>query len=87
VKVADVMNGDVVTVGLRTPLKDVARLLVERRISGVPVLDDDDTVLGVVSEADILVKERGRAGSSLSTVCWSSTREARSTALVMRRMR
>jgi CBS domain-containing protein len=65
VKVADVMNGEVATVGPRTPLKDVARLLVERRISGVPVLDDDGTVLGVVSEADILVKERGRIESSL----------------------
>jgi CBS domain-containing protein len=65
VKVADVMNRDVTTVGPRTPLKEVARLLVEQRISGVPVLDDDDTVLGVVSEADILVKERGRAESPL----------------------
>jgi CBS domain-containing protein len=59
------MNPDVVTVGPRTPLKEVARLLVTRRISGVPVLDDDGTVLGVVSEADILVKERGRPGGSL----------------------
>jgi CBS domain-containing protein len=64
VKVADVMNTDVVTVGPGAPLRDVARLLVERRISGVPVLDDDGTVLGVVSEADILVKERGRDGGA-----------------------
>jgi CBS domain-containing protein len=64
VKVADVMNRDVVTVAPGTLLKDVARTLVERRISGVPVVDDDGTVLGVVSEADILVKEQGRAGRS-----------------------
>jgi CBS domain-containing protein len=63
-KVADVMNTEVVTVGPRTPLKEVGRLMVTRRISGVPVVDDDETVLGVVSEADILVKERGRAGTS-----------------------
>jgi CBS domain-containing protein len=64
VKVADVMNRDVVTVAPRTLRKDVARELVERRISGVPVVDDDGTVLGVVSEGDILVKEQGRAGGS-----------------------
>lgn len=63
-KVADVMNRDVVTVAPGTLLKDVARTLVERRISGVPVVDDDGTVLGVVSEADILIKEQGRGGRS-----------------------
>jgi CBS domain-containing protein len=65
VKVAEVMNTEVITVGPSARLKDVARLLVEQRISGVPVLDEDGTVLGVVSEADILVKERGRAGTTL----------------------
>jgi len=60
--VADVMNKDVVTADPRTALKEVARMLVERRISGVPVVDDDGAVLGVVSEGDILVKERGRPG-------------------------
>ena len=48
------------TVEPLTPLKEVARLLVERRVSGVPVVDDDGTVVGVVSEGDILVKERDR---------------------------
>jgi CBS domain-containing protein len=62
-KVAKVMTRDVLTVGPYTPLKDVARLFVERRVSGVPVVDDDGTVVGVVSEGDILVKERGRPGN------------------------
>ena len=38
----------------------MARLLVEHRISGVPVVGDDGAVLGVVSEGDLLFKERGR---------------------------
>jgi Malic enzyme len=59
-KVKDVMTKDVVTVEPGTPLKDVARLLVDRRVSGVPVVDVDGTVVGVVSEGDILVKERDR---------------------------
>ncbi|HEU4671963.1 MAG TPA: CBS domain-containing protein [Candidatus Limnocylindrales bacterium] len=57
--VRDVMTRDVVTVRPETPLKQVARLLVERGISGVPVVSPDGRVLGVVSEADFLVKERG----------------------------
>ncbi len=58
-KVEDLMSREVVTVAPETPLKDVAALLVEQRISGVPVVDHDREVVGVVSEADILVKERG----------------------------
>jgi CBS domain-containing protein len=59
-KVADVMTTDVVAVSKETPLRDVAVLLSERRISGLPVVDDGQ-VLGVVSEGDIIAKERGRA--------------------------
>jgi CBS-domain-containing membrane protein len=57
--VRQVMRPDVLTVSPQTPLKDVAQLLVDRRISGVPVVDDEGHVLGVVSEADFLVKEQG----------------------------
>ena len=59
-KVSDVMTRNVVTVTTRTPLKEVARQLVRRRVSGLPVVDDDGSVIGVVSEGDILVKERDR---------------------------
>jgi CBS domain-containing protein len=38
--VKDVMTSDVVTVRPETPLKDVAAILTERRISGVPVVDE-----------------------------------------------
>ncbi len=57
--VKDVMKTDVVTVRPETTLKEVAALLVEHCISGVPVVDESGVVVGVVSEADILVKERG----------------------------
>jgi predicted transcriptional regulator len=40
-------------------IKDVARLLLERRISRLPVIDDEGRVLGVVSKGDIVSKERG----------------------------
>jgi CBS domain-containing protein len=59
VKVGDVMTRSVATVHPETPLKDVAALMVERGISGVPVVDADGSVLGIVSEADFVIKERG----------------------------
>ncbi len=58
-KVKDLMTANVVAVGTETPLKDVADILSEFRISGLPVVSERGTVLGVVSENDILVKERG----------------------------
>jgi CBS domain-containing protein len=58
-KVEQVMTRDVLTVCLDTPLKEVAALLNERRISGVPVCDDAGHLVGVVSENDILFKELG----------------------------
>jgi CBS domain-containing protein len=61
-KVADVMTRAVVTVLPETPLKDVAALMVEKGISGVPVVDAQGTVVGVVSEADFVIKERGVEG-------------------------
>jgi CBS domain-containing protein len=57
-RIADVMTVKVLTVAPETPLKDVAELLAARGISGMPVVGGDGRVLGVVSEADILQKER-----------------------------
>jgi CBS domain-containing protein len=65
-KVLDLMTTKVASVGPDTPLKDVARLLAEHRVSGVPVVDDDRKVLGVVSEADFVEREASAAGARLS---------------------
>lgn len=56
--VKDVMTREVLTVTRETPLKDVARILVDAGVAGVPVVEDG-VVVGVVSEADLLVKEQG----------------------------
>ncbi len=57
--VKHVMATPVRTVSPNTSLKDVSTLLLEHGISGVPVVGSVREVLGVVSEADILMKERG----------------------------
>ena len=58
--IREVMSAPVVTVTPETSLHEVARLLSERGISGLPVLDSDGTCVGVVSEGDVLVKQLGR---------------------------
>jgi CBS domain-containing protein len=58
-QVKDVMTKPAVSVGVEASLKEVAAILVERHISGLPVVDSEGAVLGVVSEADILLKEQG----------------------------
>jgi CBS-domain-containing membrane protein len=54
VKARDIMTADVHTVLQDTPLKEVARLMADRRISGVPVLAPAKTVIGIISEKDFL---------------------------------
>ncbi len=55
--VEDVMTKHVVAVRLNATYKEIAARLRELRVSAFPVLDDDDKVIGVVSEADLLAKE------------------------------
>jgi CBS domain-containing protein len=55
--VGDLMRTSVMTVERETPLKNVARILSEFAISGLPVVDADGVVVGVVSETDILFKQ------------------------------
>jgi CBS-domain-containing membrane protein len=53
----DIMTTKVVAVGPEMPVSAVAALLLERRISGVPVIDDDRRVLGIVSEGDLMCRD------------------------------
>jgi CBS domain-containing protein len=69
-KVRDLMQNDVLTTTVEASLKDVARTLVENRISGMPVCDADGRVVGVVSEGDILFKERGLPEQRSAPLGW-----------------
>lgn len=53
-KVADVMTRDVITVTPETPLRELASILSEKHINGVPVVDHKGNVLGVVCESDLV---------------------------------
>src|SRR5215469_2473259 len=60
-EVSDVMTTSVVTVDRITPYKEIARLLTEHKISGLPVLKMGREVAGVVTEADLLAAEANTA--------------------------
>lgn len=53
-KARDIMTTKVVTVSPDTPVRDVAALMLEKHISGVPVLSDTGVLVGVISEGDLL---------------------------------
>ncbi len=53
-RAADVMTPNVITVDPDTSMQALARLLSERGISGVPVVDRDERLIGIVSEGDLL---------------------------------
>ena len=59
-KVSDVMTKGVVTVGPELQFKDCVDLLRVHEVSALPVVDADYRVLGIVSEADLLLKEERR---------------------------
>jgi CBS domain-containing protein len=68
--VQEAMTPHVVTVRPETPLKDVARVLIESGISGLPVVDGRGHVVGVVSEADFLVKGQGAPSIRHRRLAW-----------------
>jgi CBS-domain-containing membrane protein len=51
---ADIMTRDVITVSLTTTVQELARLLATHNISGAPVVDENGTILGVVTESDLI---------------------------------
>ncbi len=53
-KAMDVMTTPVVTVDIETPVAEIAKRLVERRISAVPVVDTEGRLVGIVSEGDLM---------------------------------
>ncbi|HEY7522326.1 MAG TPA: CBS domain-containing protein [Candidatus Limnocylindrales bacterium] len=68
--VRDLMTRRVITVGPDTTLKEAIRLMDRHRVSGLPVVDASERLLGVLSETDVLVKEAGTTGQPRSRFAW-----------------
>jgi len=57
--VADAMTRDPIVVRPETPLNEAIQILAERRISGLPVVDDAGQLVGIISETDLMWQETG----------------------------
>lgn len=57
--VAEVMTPTPITVNPSTPLKEAISLLADKHISGLPVVDEQGNLVGVISESDLMWQETG----------------------------
>jgi CBS-domain-containing membrane protein len=64
----DIMTTDVVTVGSEAEAAEVARLMLERCVSAIPVVDGKRRVLGIVSEGDLI--RRAECGAESRRSWW-----------------
>ena len=57
--VADVMSHNPIVVRPETPLNEAIQILAEKRVSGLPVVNDAGELVGIVSETDLMWQETG----------------------------
>ena len=69
-KARDIMSTKVVTVSPETSVRDIATLMVEKHVSGLPVLNDNGTLIGMISEGDLL--RRPELGTEKPRRRWAS---------------
>jgi CBS-domain-containing membrane protein len=67
-KAADVMATKVITVRPDTPVTEIAKVLLANRISAVPVVDDKNVLVGIVSEGDLI--HRAETGTERHRSWW-----------------
>jgi CBS domain-containing protein len=64
-RVSELMSTELATVGEGTPLKEAARLMTGRGVSGLPVVDESGHLVGIISESDFVEKASGQTRSGL----------------------
>jgi CBS-domain-containing membrane protein len=55
---SDIMTTGVITVKKDTSLQDLARILYDNHINGVPVVDDEERLIGIICESDLIRKDK-----------------------------
>ncbi len=53
----DIMTKKVITINRDSTVGDLAKLLIKKKISGVPVVDEKNAIVGIITEGDIILKE------------------------------
>ncbi len=66
-KVKDIMTTDVISVTPQTEIVQAAKLLLKKRINGVPVVDEKGTLVGILCESDLIIQQQKFPVPSLFT--------------------
>ena len=67
-KVIDIMTKDVITVTPNTEVVKAAKILLEKRINGLPVVDDTGKLVGILCQSDLVAQQKGIPIPSLFTL-------------------
>jgi len=67
-KVKDIMTRDVVTVSPETEILQAAKILLENHINGVPVVDADGNLVGILCQSDLVAQQKKIPTPSLFTL-------------------
>ncbi len=73
IPVSEIMTRTVITVPTTMPVKEIAQILADKRITGLPVVDEDERVVGIVSELDIIGRQGTTAAEIMSDQVISAT--------------
>lgn len=68
ITVKEIMTKDVVTITPETPVEEAARLIHDRKFGGLPVVDDEEKLIGIITEVDLLerfLEVMGISGASV----------------------
>jgi CBS domain-containing protein len=67
-KAKDIMTTDVISVTPQTDIGFAAKLLLEKKINGVPVVDEQGTMVGILCQSDLIVQQKKFPVPSLFTL-------------------
>ncbi len=74
-RVGEIMTRNVLTARPEQSVLDVVQLLAKNRITGLPVVDDDNKLIGVVSESDIIGKAGDTVADIMTNGSWTVTED------------
>ncbi len=58
IKVKDIMSTNIISVKPETEILEAARLLLENRFNGLPVVDDNGKVVGIICQSDLVAQQK-----------------------------
>jgi CBS domain-containing protein len=76
-KVGEIMTKNVLTAKPETPVVEIVQLMSRQHITGLPVVDEENRLLGVVSESDIIGKAGDTVADIMTNGSWTVTEETR----------